>query len=186
MKRIVGWLWSNVFVPLCAALGLGTLASQALDSWLRGQGYLDHPETAIAAAVAWLGDQSKSWWLLPACTVLLIAPGIPVTYRKYVTWTKERDENRLVLGRTMIAMATQVRLSQGGFRNHWPNNISHLKGAIEAIFARAKRMSLSSPADSMFAADGPEKLLEYLDVIGAHLKQGSFSVAKRRSRDLSS
>jgi hypothetical protein len=178
MKKIAGWLWSNVFVPLCAALGLGTLASQALDSWLRRQGYLDHPETVIAAAIAWLGDQSKSWWLLPICAVLLIAPGIPLAYRKYVRWAEKRDENRLVLGRTMTSMASQVRISQGGFHNHWPGNISHLRGAIEAIFAKAKRMSLSSPPDSVFAAHGPDKLLEYLDVIGAHLKQANFSVAK--------
>jgi hypothetical protein len=82
-------------------------------------------------------------------------------------------------------MATQVRISQGGFHNHWPGNINHLRGAIEAIFAKAKKMSLSSPPDSVFAANGPDKLLEYLDVIGAHLKQGNFSVAKKRLRDLS-
>lgn len=186
MKKIAGWVWSHVVVPVCAALGLGAFASQALDSWLRRQGYLDHPETAIAAVVAWLGDQSKSWWLLPVCAVLLIAPSVPLAYRKYAIWAEKRDENRIVLGRSMTSMANLVRIAQAGFRNHWPGNIDHLRGAIEALFAKAERMSLSSPPDSVFAANGPSKLLEYLDVVGAHLKQGNFSVAKKRSQDLSS
>jgi hypothetical protein len=185
MKKVADWLWSNVLLPLLTVLGIGTLASQALEKWLRQQGYLDHPEALIAVVVAWLGDQSKTWWLLPAGAVLLLAPGMSWAYRKYTAWAEKREENRQQLGRTMISMASQIRIAQGGFRNQWPGNINHLRGAIEAIFARAGSLSLSSPPDSVFAANGPEKLLEYFDVIAAHLRQGNFSVAKKRSRVLS-
>jgi hypothetical protein len=185
MKQIASWIWSNVILPLFGFLGLGALASQAFDSWLRQRGYLDHPETLIATVVAWLGDQAKSWWLLPICALALIAPGIPVAYRKYAARAKKRDEERETLGKKMTSMASQVRIAQGGFRNQWPENIRHLRGALEAIFAKAHNFSLSSPDNDVFASDGPERLLDYLDTIGSHLRQGNFSVAKKRSRDLS-
>lgn len=181
MKQIAGWL-----LALGSTLGLGGLVSQALGNWLRQQGYLEHPETAIAAIFAWLGDLSKSWWLLPICAILLIVSGGSWGYRKYAEWSKKREDNLKLLGKKMTAMATQVRISQAGFRNRWPDNIQHLRGTIEAIFEKAKGLWLSSPSNSVFDGNGPEKLLEYLETIGAHLNQGNYSVAKKRSRELSS
>ena len=72
--KIAGWLWANLFLPLCVTLGIGALASQALEAWLRQRGYIDHPENLIAIVVAWLGDQTKAWWLIPVGAMLPCAP----------------------------------------------------------------------------------------------------------------
>jgi hypothetical protein len=169
-----------------AALGLGTIASQALDAWLRRNGYVDHPESLIAIIVAWLADLTKSWWLLPIGAILLLVPCISIAWKKYTAWRERRDADMASLGAEMTKMASSIRIAQAGFRSQWPENISNRRGALDAILVRARSYGLSRPDDSVFdSAAGYDKIVAYLDFVGAHLKQGNTKVAKAKSRALS-
>jgi hypothetical protein len=89
------------------------------------------------------------------------------------------------LGGEMTSMASKIRIDQAGFRNPWPGNIERRRGALEAIFAKARRFGLEQPDDGIFSLpEGLGRLIGYLDFVGAHLKNGNFRVAKKRSRDL--
>ncbi len=186
MKKILEWTWSNVLIPLMTALGLGTIASQALDAWLRRNGYIEHPESLIAIIVAWLADQTRSWWLLPIAALLLLIPGTSIGWKKHKAWREKRDTELSLLGSDMTKMASTIRIAQSGFHSTWPENISHRRGALDAILARARSYGLARLDDSALnSADGCDRVLRYLDFVGAHLKQGNTKVAKRKSRELS-
>jgi hypothetical protein len=186
MNKILGWVWSNVLVPLMTVLGIGTIASQALDAWLRRNGYIEHPESLIATVVAWLADQTKSWWLLPLGAILLLIPGISIGWKKYIAWRQKRDAELSSLGSDMTKMASSIRIAQAGFHSQWPENISNRRGALDAILVRASSYGLAHPDDSIFiSAEGYNRIVAYLDFVGAHLKQGNTKVAKAKSRDLS-
>lgn len=186
MKKVLGWTWSNVLIPLMTALGLSTIGSQALDAWLRRNGYIEHPESLIAIVVAWLADQTKSWWLLPIGAILLLIPGISIAWKKYRAWREKRDADLSSLGSDMTKMASSIRIAHAGFRSKWPDSISGRRGALDAILARAASYKLARPNDNIFETDaGYDKILAYLDFVGAHLKQGNTNVAKAKARNLS-
>ena len=156
-----------------------------LQNWFRNAGFLDHPETLFAKLIAWAIDPSVLPWLAISSAILIAVPSVVGVWQFAVKWIGARKSQLLSIGRDFTRRAHDVRIRQVGFRNPWPENSEAIKGKIEATFASANALWIKTPSNEVYASEeGLRALLEYLDVVGAHLEQENFSVARQRAKDL--
>jgi hypothetical protein len=184
----VGKLNHWFYVALAAVsgfFGLGSIAAKMLENWLHNEGYLEHPETAFTKFASFIGafTRSEAFWPTSAA-MISISAGYP-TGVLVDAWIADRHNKLAKLGPEMLKMAAMIRQRQGGFRNPWPDNIGDGRGHLEALFSRSQEASLKTPRDSVFgSADGLNALLEYLEIVGAHLTQGNYKIATKRATEL--
>ncbi len=162
-----------------------------LKKWLDAVGALDYLE----AALSFLWD-----WALahPLSVLVVMVLAIPAGVWVFIKWMStydppapprpklagEPEDNLQQLGTRMLRMAERIRNSQGGFRNPFPDNIAHYRGAIDAIFVYAENAGYPTPGNAVFADGGYEALHEYLDFVGSHLSHGNFDAARQRAREV--
>jgi hypothetical protein len=179
------WL-GNALVAIVAFFGLGGLVPIMLQNWLRNAGYLEHPEAGFSQLLAWITDPKNSVWITPLSIVLVAAPAAYALWRAGQSWNDAHKKKLEELGHDMLRMAAQIRNRQGGFRNPWPGNFADRRGKLEAVLTRAGRFWIKTPSNKVFESDdGLTSLLEYLDVVGAHLSHGNFRKVRPRAKELS-
>jgi hypothetical protein len=182
---LISKLWGWIFAALgglSAFLGLSGVATEMLRNWLTGQGYIEHPENGVFWFIAAIAVLAQYSWFFPVCLGLIVLPMLFWIVSILQRHRKRRRSDLEALGRDMLRTAVFIRGRQGGFRNEWPGNIADQRGKLDAVLTLARSYGLYSPDDKVFVhANGFNILFEYLDFVGAHLKEGNFKAARTRA-----
>jgi hypothetical protein len=180
LRKLVGYIAGAV----TALSFLGPVAAEILKRWLDRNGYLDHPEQGLAWLLSVLASSTEQPWFYPIVAALAgLTAGLWLE-EVLRRWDGERAQEMHKLGLRLTALAHGVRGGQGGFRSVWPDNVSHMRGSLSAIFSTLKSWRIAAPSDHIFEMkDGAEIMVQYLEHVSAYLISRDLRGARQKAKE---